>query len=640
MKYLGRFQPALLLMSLSAAFTAQFLFTGEIVTRTHDTNYRLWPASYNVACILLVACSCLAAIVFAGQPRASEAAPQTDVPPRIGLPRLLAIPAILYCVSILLFLTSGEDLVVHALWAAGAIVLPASLWFGKRNSWRRTDPFRRLPLPLAWAEWLGVAAITVGGFGLRYWRVTELPVNFHDDVSLMGWFSLDMLQHGDARWFGMSPSGHMLSIHQILIWSMRLFGQNQYGLVMASVLTGTLTLPFVYLLGRETFGRWTGFIAMTLLATCYTHIHFSRIMFGPAATFTTTVAFYAFFRGWRTQRDLPFAVSGLFLGFALLTYDSSRVAPLIIIALFLTSRFWKSESTTLTVSMRHWVLVAAGALLGFGPMLAFVLRDFSAYVGRGHTVMLWTDVTWAHSLEKYGASTPAAVVLEQMRHTFLCLHLYGDESPHFALARPMVGALTAALFTLGIGFSFWRWRDPRFLALLTWIGVTFVLGGVLTSDPPYLPHLNIALPAIVLVAGMAADRFGRVVFQTATRRAGAIVYGVLLAATLGLSGMHSWDVYRQFAAHTDDPRVQKRALHSRSAARHKRVSGGPGDRLGRVFVQVPGSQSTRHDAASGGCRLAHRLAQGGRPDGVCRLSTTEARAGNLRRVQRRARRAA
>ncbi len=33
----------LAIVALALAFWAQYLFTGEIFTRTRDTNYRIWP---------------------------------------------------------------------------------------------------------------------------------------------------------------------------------------------------------------------------------------------------------------------------------------------------------------------------------------------------------------------------------------------------------------------------------------------------------------------------------------------------------------------------------------------------------------------------------------------------------------------
>ena len=65
---------------------------------------------------------------------------------------------------------------------------------------------------------------------------------------------------------------------------MRLFGQNLYGLMMGSVIAGTLVIPAVFLLGREMFGRRVGLVAAVLSAISYSDIHFSRVVLTETAS--------------------------------------------------------------------------------------------------------------------------------------------------------------------------------------------------------------------------------------------------------------------------------------------------------------------------------------------------------------------
>ena len=102
---------------------------------------------------------------------------------------------------------------------------------------------------------------------------------------------------------------------------MRLFGQNHYGIVMHSVILGTLSLIFVFLLGRELESPLVGFIAVGLLAISYTHIHFSRILFGNSSSFAALLTMYEIFKGLRTRQTLWFALVGVFTGWGLLLDD-------------------------------------------------------------------------------------------------------------------------------------------------------------------------------------------------------------------------------------------------------------------------------------------------------------------------------
>jgi 4-amino-4-deoxy-L-arabinose transferase-like glycosyltransferase len=313
-----------------------------------------------------------------------------------------------------------------------------------------------------------------------------------------------LINAGQYNWIGFSNSEHLLSYDQFLAWSMRLFGQNHYGLVMHSVLLGTASLPIIFLLGRELGGRYVGLIASALLAISYTSIHFSRILFGTSASFAAILAFYFLFRGLRTRQSLWFALAGIVTGWSLLTYDSSRVLPLIILSLLIWQSIW--HRSTFRAQLGNWLILLAGIFIAFGPMLGFALHDFEKFNGRGNSVILWVPEVWQHETATYATTDAFQVVVEQTWRTFLTLHLTGDGSPHFAFPRPMTAPLTAALFVLGLAYCLPRLKDLKYGMGLSWFFLTFIFGGVLTADPPYWPHLNIASPAIALVAALGAER--------------------------------------------------------------------------------------------------------------------------------------
>ena len=136
---------------------------------------------------------------------------------------------------------------------------------------------------------------------------------------------------------------------------------------------------------------------------------------------------------------------------------------------------------------KDWVVFFAGALLGFGPMLAYTIQNFSNFAGRANVVVLWSDRVWQHELTSYQTESPILVLIQQTWRTFLTLHLTGDGSPHFAFHRPMVSSLTALFFILGLGYILLRMKNIKYFAILSWIFMTFIFGGVLTADPPYWP---------------------------------------------------------------------------------------------------------------------------------------------------------
>lgn len=531
-----RFQAFIVLLAIAAGFLAQYLYTGEVFTRFVDSNTWAWSPEFTAASIVLAAALALA--VWAFFPRPDEPDWLTrHLPPGRAAWRWVIAAGACYLLSAAVYLAVGENLVVQLLWA-GAIGL---LVYSSRQT---RAPARDMPMHAL--DWLLVLAATLAGFVLRYWRLTDLPSHVDSDVALMGSHALKLIQSGSYNWIGFSPSDHLLSYDQFLAWSMRLFGENHYGVVMFSVLSGTLTIPAIYFLGRELGGRSAGFFAMGLLTLSYTHIHFSRILFGAFGTLLAIIAFYLLVHGFRTQRTISFALSGIVLGIAMLIYDSGRVLPVIVLLLAGWQFTWRRE--VFKANRSNWILLFAGIFIGFGPMLAFALRNFELFNGRGNVVMLWTPEVWQHQMSTYNTTSGLNVIWQQTWRTFLTVFLTGDRSPHFSLERPIVSPLTAVFSVVGLGIALPRIRQLKWFLCLAWVFLTFVFGGVLTADPPYWPHLNIALPAVIVMAALGMqgiiDLLGGV-----TRRFGRQLVTVILVVLILVTGAFNWQAYYN---HVDD----------------------------------------------------------------------------------------
>jgi 4-amino-4-deoxy-L-arabinose transferase-like glycosyltransferase len=533
-------------LALTFCFLAQFLFTGEFFTRRNDTNPVPMDAREAAGIALLGLAVALVIRADRQEPSLpSPSRPMADDPVllrRIAIPAALSLALASGCLAAVFF--DRESPLVRAAWLASMLVLFVPLAWASRRVLAPSRP--------EWADVAAVATLTGAGFWLRYVHLTQLPNDLHPDIALMGRVTLDLVRAGDSRWFGMALSGHPLSTHQILAFGMRLFGTNHYGLVMLSVLAGTATIPVVYLLGRQLFGRSAALFGSAILTFSYTHIHFSRTLFGAVATFLVTLGVALLARGLVTGAPACFGFAGGVLAAAMFTYYSARIAPVLAGAVFVVEAFRRRVFTR--DGAVRWGALAAGSFVVFAPMLGFALREPGLFVGRGNSVTLLDPEVLEHSMKKYGVDDVSDVVLEQMRRTILALHVFGDESPHFAFPRPAVGAVTAALFVLGIGFSVRHARETPVVLLWAWQVLTLLLGGILTSDPPYWPHLNILLPAVAIVAGLGGARLAE---GLAGERAGPrTAAAVIVAGAILASGLHGWRVYEEFESDNAGPAMR------------------------------------------------------------------------------------
>jgi hypothetical protein len=78
---------------------------------------------------------------------------------------------------------------------------------------------------------------------------------------------------------------------------------------------------------------------------------------------------------------------------------------------------------------------------------------------------------------------------------------------------------------------------------------------VLTSDPPYWPHLNIALPAIALMAAIGGKSLAEKII-TVFGWVGYKVYVWVLVAVLAVTGLNNWQVYYDYVKNNAGSRIR------------------------------------------------------------------------------------
>lgn len=465
---------------------------------------------------------------------------------RAGAMGALALALLSYLAGLALYLSAGESLLVRGLWLAGPLLLLASYLPVRPAPDQATDP----PAD-AWWEWALLALITAAAFALRARHLTAIPGNIDGDITVVGREALLLI--GQPAWIGVNTYFQFPQFFYMLsALSMRLFGQDLYGLFLGSVLIGVATVPAVFWLGRELADRRVGLLAAALLTISYTHNHLSRIVIPSAAMLIVILFCAALWRGLRTGRGAWFALAGIFFGLSPLVYYSARVTFAILPLIFLWLLIWQRRQ--ITDHWRHWLAFGFGALLAFGPMLGYTVQHFDTVMGRTGVVTLTDPAVYEHLLSKYGVSTFPALLLRQIERTFLTFYRFSDTSPQFAFPGPMLDWLSAALLTLGLGLALVRLREARAFLLLSWFIASLVLGGVLTNDPPNWVHLGVVLPAAVILAGQAGaylwsllarplDRFGRLALTA------------LFIIALTAVGVHNWQTYARWSVTSAQPRT-------------------------------------------------------------------------------------
>ncbi|MFN8372556.1 MAG: glycosyltransferase family 39 protein [Anaerolineae bacterium] len=218
--------------------------------------------------------------------------------------------------------------------AGGVFGVAWGLGDGKPGTWaQRAAPLRNTSIVLF--------LITLLALVLRLWQLETSVHYFVDELN----FVSGVLDIVHARQSGeilhLTHPFHWLAAFPRIFpywqsWGTAIAGQSYTGLRLPSAVLGTLTVPAVYLLGKNLFDKRVGIIAALLLATFPPHLHFSRLGLNNIADplfGTLAMAFAA--RGLKEGRRGDFAWAGVMLGMSQYFYEGGRLVYPVVMGLWL-----------------------------------------------------------------------------------------------------------------------------------------------------------------------------------------------------------------------------------------------------------------------------------------------------------------
>ncbi|HVR29547.1 MAG TPA: hypothetical protein VMS86_08425, partial [Thermoanaerobaculia bacterium] len=166
----------------------------------------------------------------------------------------------------------GETATMRAAWVASVSLLALAAW-GSQRGQAGTPVIDAVPRRTALAL---LSVIGLGAFLLRFVELATLPLAHHGDMAMMGLGSRELLR-GETGWFGVGWAWIPWLGYAPGALAMRLFGDDLFGLRMASVLGGTVAVVSTYGIGATIHSRRVGLLAAAVGAVGYVDIHFGRI---------------------------------------------------------------------------------------------------------------------------------------------------------------------------------------------------------------------------------------------------------------------------------------------------------------------------------------------------------------------------
>jgi hypothetical protein len=413
-----------------------------------------------------------------------------------------------------------------------------------------------------------VLLVTLLAAAFRFYRLPEVPPGLHFDEGFKGVTARGLLEGAPPRLFFESDMGEEPIAMYLVAGALGLVGQEPWVVRLPSAVTGTLTVPLVWWLGRELFrsppetrsrrrgrdpqsegraalsaerkacvtevfkGPIVGLGAALSLAILYWHLSFSRIGMEPILVpFTASLAFAALARGFNAGRWPAFALAGLGLGGSLYTYKAGYFVP-VVAALFVGCAV-VLEPGFLRRHGRGLLLTALVALLVAAPIAAYFATHPANFLQRPASVAV-----------AGGGGSPWQALVDNLPRVLGMFFLEGDGNPRSNLpGRPALDPFLALLFLIGLGRAVVESLRGHAMSALPplWLGV-MILPTLITDYAPHFGRAIGATPALALLCALGGWTLWRSVAGL-KRRWIEVAVLALLAAGLIFSGFSTAHAY-------------------------------------------------------------------------------------------------
>lgn len=401
-----------------------------------------------------------------------------------------------------------------------------ALWLAAWWSWERPSLPTASPLETRKSRITAVLllGITVFGGWLLFHRLYNTPNDMTQDHP---WKLLDIqtILDGGRPLFFPNNTGREPGQFYYIATLIKLFNlpPDFMALKIGNAIIGTITIPIVYLLGRELGGRKLGLIGASLYAMSKWALATTRMgLRYPYAPLPAALVIWHLLRYVRMGKRTDALFAGIWMGVGLYGYIGIRIVPLVIIAFFILMLF----------DRRRHQRQAIGTLVGHGLLL--LMTTALIFLPLGHFMIEFPEQFWfrvatrttdkERSIEQtvcqefYGATGTTPRELNQTAcklgvfaynnlRMFKAFNWEGDISQVNAVSKDiLVDWATATLLLAGVPVLIWRLFRERSLrwwmvfVALPILLMTSTLNIAFPIENPSTPRAAIVMPVLFVVA--------------------------------------------------------------------------------------------------------------------------------------------
>ena len=361
---------------------------------------------------------------------------------------------------------------------------------------------------------LFILAIIIVVF-FRFYQLNQVPGEMFSDHAEKLLDVADVLNGQYSIFFPRNTGREAFQFYLTAI-IIRLFGTGLtfISLKIGTALAGLLTLPFIYLLGREIGNRWVGLIAFFLAGIAYWPNVISRVgLRFPLYALFAAPALYFLIRGLRNCNRNDFILSGIAIGFGLHGYSPIRILPLVILVgvglAWLSSKSWEYRKTIFW----NFCLLAFTALIIFLPLFRFAIESPTMFGIRAFSRLT--------SIEQPLPGPAWQIFLSNLWNA-LTMFFYsnGEIWVHSIPYRPALDIITAFFFFIGLVYILKRLRDKRnwvdlfVILLVPLLMLPSILSLAFPQENPSLNRTNAAILPVFVISAIGFEFVFRTIMHS------------------------------------------------------------------------------------------------------------------------------
>ena len=440
------------------------------------------------------------------------------------------------------------------IWLGALFLLCWGLWNRAEKPFSLRDAFAVLRPPYhVWISgwtllFLFFFAVTMF---FRFYQLDSVPLQMFSDHAEKLQDVQDVL-NGETRIFFPRNTGREFVQMYLTAFTAKVLGYNLtfMALKMGTALAGILTLPFIYLLGKELANRRVGLFAMLLGGMSYWLNVVTRVAlrFSLYPLFVVPTLFFVV-RGLRRGNRNDFIWAGIFLGLGLHGYSPFRFVPiLVVLAVLLFVLHVRSESKRMQ-SLWHLVIVGAISLIVFLPLLRFMMESEANW-----SIVMYRGMTRLSGVETPLPDSGLKIFAENMwRSMTMFAWENGNTWVHSVVFRPALDVVSGGLFYLGYFLIFVRylrnrkWEDVFLLLSVPFLLLPSALSLAFPSENPSLNRSGGAIIPVFIIAAMSLDGLLMSIRKWLGSQGGRIAAWAVVGMLLFWSSLINYDlVFRQY----------------------------------------------------------------------------------------------